>query len=145
MANPAGGASNRPEHHHEPSHYQGASANALPLTASEDKQWAFIAHCGGILGFVPSLIVYLVFRDRGPFTAQESKEALNFTLPPTVVAAACNLLALVLSMFLPALGSVFAFLAVAIWVGLTVFSVIAAIHVNRGEPYRYRWNLRLVH
>ena len=23
-----------------------------------------------------------MFKDRGPFTAQESKEALNFTLPP---------------------------------------------------------------
>ncbi|WP_026554943.1 DUF4870 domain-containing protein [Arthrobacter sp. 35W] len=146
MDNPAGsGTSNRPEHPRQPSQYQAVPANALPLTASEDKQWAFIAHCGGILGFIPSLIVYLVFRDRGPFTAQESKEALNFTVPPTIVAALANLLALVFSTFAPAVGSVFAFLAVAIWVFLTVFSVIAAVQVNRGQPYRYPVNLRLIH
>ena len=63
--------------------YHGVPANALPLTASEDRQWATLAHFGGILGCVPSLLIYLIFKDRGPFTAQESKEALNFTLPPT--------------------------------------------------------------
>ncbi|MBW4095162.1 MAG: DUF4870 domain-containing protein, partial [Acidobacteria bacterium] len=36
-------------------HYQAVAANALPLSASEDRQWAFIAHCGGILGCIPSL------------------------------------------------------------------------------------------
>ncbi|HET6241531.1 MAG TPA: DUF4870 domain-containing protein [Arthrobacter sp.] len=64
--------------------YHGVPANALPLTANEDRQWATLAHFGGILGCVPSLLIYLIFKDRGPFTAQESKEALNFTLPPTI-------------------------------------------------------------
>jgi len=122
-------------------HYQAVPANALPLTASEDKQWAFMAHCGGILGFLPSLIIFLVFRDRGPFTAQESKEALNFTVPPTIVAALANILALVV----PVVGSIFAVLAVGIWIFLSVYSVLAALQVNRGQPYRYTWNLRLIH
>ncbi|GAA1050420.1 MAG: DUF4870 domain-containing protein [Renibacterium sp.] len=121
--------------------FQAVSPDALPLTASEDRQFAFLAHCGGILGFIPSLVIYLIFRDRGPFTAQESKEALNFTLPPTILAALANILALLI----PVAGSVFAILAVLIWVFLTVFSVIAAIHVNRGNPYRYPVNLRLIH
>ena len=72
--------------------YHGVPANALPLTASEDRQWATLAHFGGILGCVPSLLIYLIFKDRGPFTAQESKEALNFTLPPTIAAVLANLL-----------------------------------------------------
>lgn len=121
--------------------FQAVSADALPLTASEDRQFAFLAHCGGILGFIPSLVIYLIFRDRGPFTAQESKEALNFTLPPTIIAVLANILALLI----PVAGSIFAILAVLIWVFLTVFSVIAAIHVNRGDPYRYPVNLRLIH
>ena len=53
--------------------YHGVPANALPLTATEDRQWATLAHFGGILGCVPSLLIYLIFKDRGPFTAQESK------------------------------------------------------------------------
>lgn len=111
-----------------------------PLSASEDRQWATLAHFGGILGFVPSLLIYLVFKDRGPFTAQESKEALNFTLPPTVAAIVLNMLSLI-----PFVGSVFSVLATIIWIAITVFSVIAGIQVNRGQPYRYQYNLRLIH
>lgn len=119
--------------------YQGAPANALPLTASEDRQWATMAHFGGILGFVPSLIIFLVFRDRGPFTAQESKEALNFTLPPTIIALVAWLLS-----FIPGIGWVFAILNALLWVTIAVSSVVAGIAVNRGRPYRYRVNLRRI-
>ena len=80
--------------HNQPQ-YHGVPANALPLTASEDRQWATLAHFGGILGCIPSLLIYLIFKDRGPFTAQESKEALNFTLPPTIAAVVANLLVFV--------------------------------------------------
>lgn len=114
-----------------------ATVPAPPLTASEDRQWATLAHFGGILGFVPSLLIYLVFKDRGPFTAQESKEALNFTLPPTIAALVLNLLG-----YIPFVGSVFSVLATLVWIALTVFSVTAGIHVNRGQPYQYRYNLR---
>lgn len=118
---------------------QGAPANALPLTASEDRQWATLSHFGGILGFVPSLIIYLVFRDRGPFTAQESKEALNFTLPPTILALVAWLLS-----FIPVVGGYFAILNALIWIAVAVFSVMAGIECNRGRPYRYRFNLRRI-
>ncbi|MCC9196476.1 DUF4870 domain-containing protein [Arthrobacter sp. zg-Y820] len=119
--------------------YQGAPANALPLTASEDRQWATMAHFGGILGFIPALVIFLVFRDRGPFTAQESKEALNFTLPPTIVALVAWLLS-----FIPVIGWVFAILNALLWVIIAVSSVVAGIEVNRGRPYRYRLNLRRI-
>jgi uncharacterized protein len=119
--------------------YHGVPANALPLTASEDRQWATLAHFGGILGCVPSLLIYLIFKDRGPFTAQESKEALNFTLPPTIAAVVANLL-----VFVPVVGNIFAVLATLIWIAVTCFSVAAGIHVNRGQPHRYDFNLRWI-
>jgi uncharacterized Tic20 family protein len=31
-----------------------------------------------------------------------------------------------------------------IWVTITIFSVNAGIQVNRGRPYRYNLNLRLI-
>ncbi|MEE2523339.1 DUF4870 domain-containing protein [Pseudarthrobacter sp. J75] len=119
--------------------YHGVPANALPLTANEDRQWATLAHFGGILGCIPSLLIYLIFKDRGPFTAQESKEALNFTLPPTAVAVLANLL-----LFIPGIGNFFAVIATLIWITLACFSVSAGIHVNRGQPHRYQYNLRLI-
>ena len=79
------------------------------------------------------------FQDRGPFTAQESKEALNFTLPPTIAAVLANILVL-----LPVVGNLFAVLATVIWIAVTCFSVAAGIHVNRGQPHRYEFNLRWI-
>ncbi|WP_434994210.1 DUF4870 domain-containing protein [Arthrobacter sp. Ld5] len=119
--------------------FEGTPANALPLTASEDRQFATLAHFGGILGFIPSLLIFLIFKGRGPFTAQESKEALNFTLPPTILALAAWLLSL-----LPVVGGVFAVVNALIWLTITVFSVKAGVQVNRGRPYRYPLNLRLI-
>lgn len=119
--------------------FEGVPAKALPLTATEDRQYATLAHFGGILGFFPSLVIFLIFKDRGPFTAQESKEALNFTLPPTVLALVAWLLS-----FLPVIGGLFAVLNALIWVSIAVYSAIAGIHVNRGRPYRYGPNLRLI-
>ncbi|XAS69332.1 DUF4870 domain-containing protein [Micrococcaceae bacterium Sec5.7] len=119
--------------------YHGVPANALPLTANEDRQWATLAHFGGILGCVPSLLIYLIFKDRGPFTAQESKEALNFSLPPTIAAIIANFLVLI-----PVVGNLFAVLATLIWIALTCFSVAAGIQVNRGQPHRYELNLRWI-
>lgn len=119
-----------------------SGAPQQPLSPSEDKQWAFMSHCGGILGCVPSLLIYKLLGPRGRFTAQESLEALNFTLPPTIIAIFLNVLALIFSFFIPALGSIFAMLALLVWIFLTVFSVIAAIRVNRGQPHRYSWNMR---
>jgi len=115
-----------------------------PLTPAEDKQWAFLAHCGGILGCIPSALIYRYLRGRGPFTAQESREALNFTLPPTIIAVVLNLLGIVVSAFDPGAGTPFSMLALLIWVVLTVWSVIAAIQVNKGNPYRYALNLRRI-
>ena len=53
---------------------------AAPLTEAEDRQWASFAHLGGVIGLLPALIIFLVFKDRGAFTRDESKEALNFQI-----------------------------------------------------------------
>src|SRR5690625_7116328 len=110
-----------------------------PLTPSEDRQWATVAHFGAFLGFVPSLVVFIVFRSRGPFSEQEAKEALNFTLPLTIVAIAFNILA-----FLPVVGAIFGVVGVLICLFMTITGVIAGIEVNKGRPYRYPFNLRII-
>ncbi|WP_416377529.1 DUF4870 domain-containing protein [Arthrobacter sp. JZ12] len=120
--------------------FEGASPSALPLTPSEDRQWATLAHFLGILGFVPSLVIFLIFRDRGPFTEQESREAFNFTFPPSIAAGLALLLSLI-----PGIGGIFAVINALIWVTLAAFSVAAGIQVNRGRPYRYPFNLRIFH
>ncbi len=123
----------------ENSRFEGSNVSALPLSPSEDRQWAMLAHFGAILGCIPSAIIFAVYRDRGPFTAQESKEAFNFTFPLTIVAIALNLLNL-----LPGIGWIFAVVAVCLWVFMTLAGAYAAIQANKGRPYRYPLNLRLM-
>lgn len=98
-----------------------------------------LSHFGAFLGALPALVIFMVLRERGPFTAQESKEALNFTLPLTVVAIVANMLAL-----LPVIGAIFGVVAVLLWLFMTISGVVAGIEVNKGRPYRYPFNLRLI-
>ena len=76
--------------------------------------------------------------ERGPFTRQESREALNFSLLPTVII----LVGIGLSL-IPAVGWIFALIASLTWVVLAAQSVLAGIKVNQGEPYQYRGNTHL--
>lgn len=118
--------------------FESIPAQAEPLDISQDKQWATLAHLGGVAGALPSYLILRSVGDRGPFTRQESREALNFSLLPTVVILACIALALI-----PAVGWIFALLAALTWVLLAVQSVIAGIKVNQGKPYQYRGNTNL--
>ncbi|MCW4464838.1 DUF4870 domain-containing protein [Glutamicibacter sp. MNS18] len=132
-------SSRQTESSSENSRFEGSKVTALPLSPSEDRQWAMLAHFGGILGCVPSAVIFAIYRDRGPFTAQESKEAFNFTFPLTVLAIILNILTI-----LPVIGWIFAIGGVALWVFMTLMGAIAGIQVNKGRPYRYPLNLRLM-
>ncbi|WP_084710006.1 DUF4870 domain-containing protein [Nesterenkonia alba] len=118
---------------------KGSDAAAPPLTPEEDRRWATLAHFGGVAGCLPSLVIYLVFRDRGPFTAQEAKEALNFTLPLTVLLVVLYGLA-----FLPEIGWILGLVAVFFWAFMTICGLLGGAECNKGRPYRYRLNLRLI-
>jgi len=115
---------------------------AAPLTEAEDKQWASFAHLGGILGFLPALIIWLIFKDRGPKTNVEAKEALNFQITVTIGYIACIILGTVLSIVL--IGFLFYLIQFAIWVAAIILSIIAFTKVNAGGSYRYPFALRLI-
>lgn len=118
---------------------RGSDAAAPPLTPDEDRRWATLAHFGGVAFCLPSLIIWLVFRDRGPFTEQESKEALNFTLPLTAVMLVFWVLA-----FVPAISAIAGILGVLVWVTMAVSGLVGGIECNKGRPYRYPLNLRII-
>lgn len=128
----------RSSHDSSEAPFEGLSAVAQPLSVTEDHQWATLAHFGGVAGFVPSFLIHRVFRGRGRFTEQESREAMNFTLLPTLVVVAGVLLAPV-----PFIGWLFALAATAAWLLLALGSLAGGIGVNRGEPHVYRFNTHL--
>jgi len=112
-----------------------APAGAVPLTPEQDIQWGSFAHLGGILGFLPSLIIWLVFKDRGSFTNTEAKEALNFQITLIFGYVISWILVIV---FIGAL------LAWAVWIVGVVFSIIAFLQAKDGRHYRYPFAIRLI-
>lgn len=114
----------------------GPPAAPGPLSDSEARTWALLAHLSGfVLLVIGPLIIMLVFGPRSAFVKDQSTEALNFQI--TV------LIGIVVSMilFLVVIG-VFTLIAVAI--AATVFQIIAAIRANEGITYRYPVNIRMV-
>jgi uncharacterized Tic20 family protein len=119
--------------------FEGVSATPQPLSVRDDRALATLSHFGGVAGCLPSAVIYATVRQRGRFTAQESREALNFTLLPTILIIACIGLSVI-----PAIGWLFGLAAALLWLYVTVMSLIAGVVVNRGNPYQYRLNTRLL-
>lgn len=108
---------------------------AAPLSPEQDVQWGSFAHLGGILGALPALIIWLVFKDRGSFTNTEGKEALNFQI--TILMG--YVIGWILSFIL-----IGVFLVWALWVVSVVFSIIAFLKAKDGVHYRYPFAIRLI-
>ena len=111
-------------------------ATAQPLSPSDEKLWATLIHIGGILfGFLPSLIGYLVLKDRGPFIRAHSATALNFQLTLIIAYAVGTVTSLLLIGLLVLLAA---------WVASIVLGIVAAMAANRGEAYTYPLSIKFV-
>ena len=87
------------------------------------------AHLGGIIFyFVPSLVIYLIYKDRDPFLRRHAVQALNFQIIATIAYAISWMLTIIIIGFVTGL---------AVFVCVVVFSIIAGMAANRGEEYTY--------
>lgn len=99
------------------------------MRPEDEKLWATLIHVGGIFfGFLPSLIGYLVLKDRGPFVRDHTATALNFQLTMLIAAIVGSILTLVLIGF---------FILVGVSIAILVLSILAAVAANRGQAYTY--------
>ncbi|WP_324652893.1 DUF4870 domain-containing protein [Georgenia sp. H159] len=107
----------------------------------DDRTIAVLAHLSplialilsaGWLSFLGPLIVWFVWRDRGPLVRNAAASAFNFNITVWVA----NIIAWVCAFTLILLP-----LSIVLWVGAfivqVVLSVKGAISANRGEVYRY--------
>lgn len=100
-----------------------------PLNDSDQRLWATLIHIGGIFfGILPSLIGYLVLKDRGDFIQAHTRAALNFHISYLIAAVVSGLL-------------IFIFIGVlllpVLYVLNIVFSILAAVAANGGQYYKY--------
>jgi uncharacterized protein len=123
-----------------------ASTAAAPLDAAQDKQWAAFAHLGGILWILPSLIIYLVFKDRGRLTNQEAKEALNWQITWILAWVASQIIGIIIGSFTYGIGYLLFGLLIpwVLYIVNLVFSILGFVRVNSGGTYRYPVNFRFI-
>jgi uncharacterized protein len=100
-----------------------------PISPSDARMWSLFAHLGGIFfSFVAPLVIYLIYKDRDPFIRRHAAQAVNFQIIIGIIEIVSIPLMLILVGFLT---------AIAAGVAFYVFSIMAAVAANRGEPYDY--------
>lgn len=108
----------------------------------ESRTLATLAHLLGIFtSFLGPLVIWLTKRESDPFVESEAKEALNFQIT-IALAHLVNAIAgivLVLVWWLVGWAVSLSILGVMLW-----WSVLAVQAANKGESYRYPFNLRFV-
>ncbi len=88
-----------------------------------------------LLNILGPLAVWLWKKDKYVFVDDQGKESLNFQISMTLYGIVAGILTLIL------IGWV---LLGIIWIVNLVLVVIAASKANKGEAYRYPFNLRLI-
>lgn len=118
--------------------YAAPPAPLAPLSDADQRMWAMLAHLGGIvLGFVAPLVVWLIYKERGRFVEEQSKEALNFQITAAIAWAVIFVLTLI------SLG-ILSILYFVLWIGVLVFCILAGMAANKGEAYRYPVAIRFI-
>jgi uncharacterized protein len=115
------------------------------ISPSEERTMGMLSHAiplvamvvsAGTLGFVASLILYLIYKDKGPFVRENAANSLNIQITTGIVLLVSIPLMLVLVGFLT--------FAAALVVAF-VLHLLGALKANRGEWWRPPLTLRLVH
>lgn len=120
-------------------------ARPATVSPSEERTMGMLAHAiplvamvvsAGVLGFVASLVLYLIYKDRGPFARENAANSLNIQITTGIVLLISIPLMLVLVGFLTwGIALVVAF----------VLHLLGALKANRGEWWRPPMTLRIVH
>ena len=104
------------------------------LSPADERTWSIAAHLSPFLAsliglpFLGPLVIYLVFRDRGPFVRHHAAQALNFQI----------IVAIGLLISIPLMFVIVGFITAAvIGVAAIVFQIVAAVEANNGKWYRY--------
>lgn len=119
-----------------PGYAPGYGTPQPPMSDSDQRMWAMLAHLGGIiLGFIAPLVIWLMYRERGRFVEEQAKEALNFQITFTIAMIISGILFIVL------IGMIL--MPIVVIAGL-IFMIMGAVAANRGEAYRYPVNVRLI-
>ncbi|MEN9751279.1 MAG: hypothetical protein RLZZ600_326 [Actinomycetota bacterium] len=98
------------------------------LSQKDERTFTGIGNILGILGFIPSLVVFLVYQERSEFLNRNMKSALNFQITMVIADIVGTIFSIV------GIGGL---IILAAWVLRLVFSILAFVKTNEGEDYVY--------
>ena len=103
------------------------------MSPTEERTTGVLAHgvalgatvlSGGVLGFVAALVMYLIYRDRGPFVRAHTANALNIQI----------IAGIVMLISLPLMIVLVGFLTFGLaWLFAVILHVIGMVKSNNGE------------
>jgi len=110
-----------------------AVAPPNPMSPTEERTTGVLAHgvalgatvlSGGLLGFVAALVMYLIYRDRGPFVRAHTANALNIQI----------IAGIVMLISLPLMIVLVGFLTFGLaWLFAVILHIIGMVKSNNGE------------
>ncbi len=133
----------------EPAYQQPAPGQAYPgqpvaaaqqvLDPAQQRQWGMLSHVigagamifsAGFLGFVGSLVVYLLYRERGDFVRRHAANSVNVQITMGILTVVGIVLCLTIVGLIVGIP-----LLIAAWIWALVVHIIGAMKANNGELY----------
>lgn len=120
-----------------------------PLTPTDERTWAMLAHLSvllnlvtGLLGPVGALIIYLVYKDRSRYVAYHSLQSFIFQLIAWVgggilTAVAWTITGVLSAILIGLLCIPIALVISVIPLGAIIYGIIGGIQCNQGQDFRY--------
>ena len=110
------------------------------ISRKQERQWAMLSHLGTFSAclipfgnIIVPLVIWQVKKQESSFTAEHSKESLNFQLSLMIYYIAATLLILIIIGFI-------------LFIGLFIFNIIivikAGIEANNGDFFKYPVTIR---
>lgn len=126
-----------------------AVSTAIPLSASEERTWAMLAHLSvlinlftGVLGPVVALIIYLIFLPRSKYVAYHAMQSFLFQLViwygiGVIWGIVGMLSAIVVGVILIPFACVLTpFLLVGMAIA-PVYGIVGAVQTSQGQDFKY--------
>jgi uncharacterized Tic20 family protein len=120
--------------------YHGGPATMSP---QDERTWGAISHAGalvamicsaGFLGFVASIVVYVIHKDRGPFVRSHAANSINIQITMFIWLVVLGILTIPIAIFTLGLGLVVMLPALAAaFVIAGILHVIGAVKAYNGE------------
>jgi uncharacterized protein len=125
------------------------SPSSQPLSASDERLWAMLAHMSvllnlvtGFLGVFAPLVIYMIYKDRSRFVAFQSMQSFIFQLifwagGGVLVGVMWAMTGILSAILIGLLCIPFAILFSVLPLGAIVYGVIGGIQAYQGQDFRY--------